>query len=174
MPPLPREKRPVSNDELTAALGLSENKRLAHTLFYRFKFVKDLDVRDEVFRLAVWRALQYHQSTYEGRQRKFVTSLAKFIHWECQRYERRVKREQRRLGILKDHFFVHHNPDHVFVVDELEHYDLNVDPTGILKERFLDEKTLTEIAREKGWSENRTRKQVRAAIDELTMRRNNL
>jgi RNA polymerase sigma factor (sigma-70 family) len=81
-----KPRREVNNEEFRLAQENKDNQNIIWKELNQYKGLLSSDDLKSCGLQALWRALQYHDSTFS---QKFTTSLYRFVHWECRRELRR-------------------------------------------------------------------------------------
>lgn len=91
-------RKPVSDEQMRAALADMNNVRVVKKVLARFAGSLSEDDLHRCGLHALWKALAYHDDSY---RQKFTTTLHRFTRWECSREIRRQRNARKHFVPLE-------------------------------------------------------------------------
>ena len=157
-------KRHITDEEFQEALDNIDNQKIIHAACTNYMASLSSDELKQCGLDALWRALQSHNPSFK---RKFTTSLFKFVKWECNnaaraKYGDRIQAGPLRGDIPADDSAV----QNAILVEELLEY-LDEMPRQILRDRYISNHTLQEIADMYGYTAPGIQYIINKALKEL-------
>lgn len=157
-------KREVTDEEFRIAHDSIDNQRIIHKVCGRFMDRLSSDMLKQCGLDALWRALQSHDTRYK---RKFTSSLYQFTEWECQRalgglYGDRIQAETLCVDVVADDTA----KQNAILANELLDY-LDEQPCKILRDRYIFNYTLKEIADKYGYTPPGIQYIIKKALKQL-------
>jgi RNA polymerase sigma factor (sigma-70 family) len=164
-------RRKVTEEEFKEALQDKDNKKVMNKILSQYSNVIPSEDLEACGMDAVWRCLGYHK---KEKGNKFTTSLWRFVHWECCRQLKRIKR-QNRLHTINFSTIETQDTFEIPVIRDKEIESvreavnsLNHHHKEYIQQFYFERRTLKEIATMQGCSKETVRTRIKQAIKELT------
>lgn len=94
-------RRHVNDTEYQQALASKDVQGIMRSMANKFRNSLDQDQQWDCCLNGLWRALGYHDPRHISGQ-KFLTSLSKFVRWECLRTIKKQKTYAKRVGFYEE------------------------------------------------------------------------
>jgi DNA-directed RNA polymerase specialized sigma24 family protein len=152
------KRREVANDEVVQALADPDVREMVEYETGKYRNGLDDQQRESIGQYAVWRALQYYKKEFG---QKFTTSLYRFIHYECCRELKKVRRSghlQRYGPDVSEMGLAHQEPEPRQVDPRLVRVAEMIDKflpkrvAVVMRRHYLERQPLDEVAAEAGMS----------------------
>lgn len=170
-------KKQVSNEEYKRAWENNDNQGVINAVLKRYSHMLNREELKSCGMMGLWRAMQYHDYSYK---RAFTTSLHIFVRFACAKEAKKKSRHQTLLNFHPTRSVAERDKysdkaiidewKNVYLQEEIDDMlhqmeELDGEDRKVLKQRYLEKKSLRDIADENGYSKQTARMKILRAVD---------
>jgi DNA-directed RNA polymerase specialized sigma subunit len=150
----------ISNEEFEKALNNHDNKKIIAVVCNRFTSSLSYDILYTCGLYGLWKALQNHDPQYN---RKFTTTLYKFVSWECMRELYIKQNTSHNLGLLYDMEDDNRGQN----IEQYINLLPDLSQQQLLYDKYKSKMTFTEIGKKHSYTKQAAKAAVKKALSNL-------